>query len=247
MSTAGGRHRTPSNDHKCCQLILLACKMRLVPAVSLLTVASVCSFIVACPAAGIIRPRPKGASAANDRNDSRRSSISHDQETLHRPSLSTVGSVDKRGTDPGLELVFFERKDLFIPLQAAAEALEVLYTGIATNSRGPWANYAPRTWIRMTTGTIGLLMTATEGTTVPWAFVTWFALQMLRYTELGYTGMYTANYVNPTVGNAIWVSLYQCSIGPLTDPAGIGTPAKVASCLNANAQAWFPTRGAPTR
>ena len=94
----------------------------------------------------------------------------------------------------------------------------------------------------MTTGAIGLLMTATEGSTIPWDFVTWFALQMLGYTERGYTGMYTAYYVNPTVGNAIWVSLYQCAIGPLTDSAAVGAPAKVASCLNAKAQAWYPTR-----
>ena len=157
-----------------------------------------------------------------------------------------VSSLDKRGHGRDLNLVYFEPKGLLIPIQAAAEVLEAFYTSIAINAHGPWANNTPRIWIRMTSGTIALLMTATEGSTIPWDFVTWFALQMLRYTERGYTGMYTANYVHPTAGNAIWVSLYQCVIGPLTDPAAVNAPAKVVSCLNANAQAWFPMRETPT-
>ena len=179
-------------------------------------------------------------SARSSHEVSARSSISKNPEKFLRTSLMEVGSLDKRGHGRDLDLVYFEPKDLLIPIQAAAEVLEAFYTGIVINAHGPWANNAPRTWIRMTTGTIGLLMTATEGSYIPWDFVTLFALQMLGYTKRGYTGMYTANYVHPTAGNAIWVSLYQCAIGPLTDPAAVGAPAKVASCLSANAQPWFP-------
>lgn len=187
------------------------------------------------------------ASTRSSHEKSARSSISKNPEKFLRTPLMQIGSLDKRGHDRDLELVYFEPGELLIPIQAAAEVLEAFYTGIAINANGPWANNAPRIWIRMTAGTIGLLMTATEGSTIPWDFVTLFALQMLGYTKRGYTGMYTANYVHPTAGNAIWVSLYQCAMGPLTDPAAANAPAKVASCLSANAQPWFPTRGTPTR
>ncbi|CAF9922731.1 hypothetical protein IMSHALPRED_005747 [Imshaugia aleurites] len=218
--------------------------MHLIKAVSSSTVALVCSFIVACPAAGIIHPRHGEASTRNDYEKSAR--LLYPQNLL-RTSLSQFSSLDKRGKGPNLQLAFFEPQTFLVPIQAAAAALDAFYTGVAINSHGPWTTHAPRTWIKMTTGTIVLVMTATEGTTIPWDFVAWFALQMLRYTERGFTGTYTANYVNPTVGNAIWVSLYHCWIGPLTDPSGVGVPAKIASCLNANAQAWFPTTRPPTR
>ena len=134
-----------------------------------------------------------------------------------------------------------------MPIEAAAEVLEAFYLDIALNAHTSWAKIPPRIWIRITLGTVRLLMTATEGTTIPWDFVTSFALQMLKYTELGYTGMYTAMYVNPAVGNAIWVSLYYCAIGPLTDPAAVGAPPKISSCLNPEAPSWFPSRGISSR
>lgn len=221
--------------------------MLLLKTASLLTVLVLWSLMVACPSASLFRLEPSGASTWSDHERLTTSSVGNDPENLLRTSISPISSLNKRGKDLNLALVSFEPGGLILPVQAAAEALEAFYTRIAINAHGPWADNAPRIWVRMTIGTISLLMTATEGTTIPWDFVAWFAIQMLRFTERGYTGTYTANYVNPIVGNAIWVSLYQCAIGPLTDPAGIGAPAKVASCLNANAQAWFPTRGTPTR
>lgn len=221
--------------------------MHLLKTASVLTVSAIWSCMVVCPAAGLFHSRPNGASTQSDHGKSTRSLIKNDLEKVLRASVSQIGSLDERGKDLGLALVSFEPGALLVPIQAAAEVLEAFYIDIAVNAHGPWANNAPRIWIRMTTGTIGLLMTAAEGTTIPWDFVTWFALQMLRYTERGYTGLYTANFVNPIVGNAIWVTLYQCAIGPLTDSAGVGASAKVASCLNAKAQAWLPTKGTPTR
>ncbi|KAL9130684.1 MAG: hypothetical protein Q9175_006962 [Cornicularia normoerica] len=219
--------------------------MHLLKTASVLTVSIVWSSMVVCLGASLLHPRPCGASTQSGHEKSTRSSISNDLERSLRAPVSRGGSIDKRGNDLNLALASFEPGELLVPIQVAAEVLQAFYTGIANSAHGPWANNTPRIWIRMTTGTIGLLMTATEGTTIPWDFVTWFALQMLRYTERGYTGLYNAQFVNPTVGNAIWVSLYQCAIGPLADPTGIGAPGKVASCLNANAQAWFPTRKRP--
>lgn len=212
----------------------------------LLNISTIWSLMVACTSASILHLKPSCASTRNDLERSTRSSISNNSEMFFRKSVTQNGSLDKRGKDLDLALSYFEPAGLLLPIQAAAEALEAFYTSIAISAHRPWSNNVPRIWIRMTSGTIGLLMTATEGSTIPWDFVTWFALQMLRHTERGYTGMYTANYVNPTLGNAIWVSLYQCTIGPLTDPGGIGAPAKVVSCLNANAPAWFPTKRTPT-
>ena len=174
------------------------------------------------------------------------SSIRNDHEQFLRQSNRQEVPLRKRGKDLDLDLVLFEPEALLLPIGAAAEVLEAFYTGIAIKSHGEWAKNTPRIWIRITLGTISLLMTATKGSTIPWDFVTWFALDMLRLTERGYTGMYTANFMNPTVGNAIWVSLYQCTIGPLVDPAAIGAPAKVASCLNPRAQSWFPSSAIPT-
>lgn len=208
----------------------------------LLSISVIWWFMVACPSASLLQLRPSGVATRSDHEKSTRPSISNDPERFLRTSNTQIRSLDKRAEDLDLALASFEPGEILLPIQAAAEVLEAFYTGIAINAHGPWANNAPRIWIRMTTGAIGLLMTATEGSTIPWDFVTWFATQMLRYTERGYTGTYTANYVNPTVGSAIWVSLYQCAIGPLTDPAAVGAPAKVASCLNAKAQAWYPTR-----
>ena len=77
-------------------------------------------------------------------------------------------------------------------------------------------------------------MTATEGTIIPWEFVASFAMEMLKLTKLGYTGLYTANFVHPTMGNAIWVSLYHCVIGQLTNTSAItGTPVKGAGKAHA--------------
>lgn len=204
-------------------------------------------FDVACVAASILFSESFGASTQNNHKKSARSPISNDHEHSFRISDSQVGLLEKRGNGPDLSLVYFEPGELLIPVQAAAEILETFYTSIAINSNGPWAGNTPRIWIRITFGAIRLIMTATEGTTIPWDFVTSFALEMLRLTERGYTGTYTANFVDPTVGNAIWVSLYRCVIGPLTDPAAIGAPAEVASCLNPWAQAWVPMRGIPMR
>ena len=143
-------------------------------------------------------------------------------------------------------MISFEPGELLLPLRVAAEVLETFYTEIAINAHGPWAMNTQRIWIRITFGTLKLLMTATDGAPIPWEFVTGFGLDMLRLTERGYTGMYTAGFANPSTGNAVWVSLYQCAMGPLTDSAAVGAPARSASCLNPHAQAWFPSRGRQT-
>ena len=226
---------------------IAACTMRFFKSAPLLTVSVLCWFMVACPAANILRPNPSGASTRSDHQSSGRSSISNAYEPLFRTSSSQFGSLDKRDDSHGLSLFSFEPGELFMPIQTAVEVLEAFYTGIAMNAHGEWRRKTPRIWIRITLGAIGLVMTATEGTTVPWEFVTWFALEMLKLTERGYTGMYTASFVHPTMGNTIWVSLYHCVIGPLTVPAAVGAPTTVGPCLNPNAQAWFPARGTPTR
>ena len=218
--------------------------MLLFKTTSVLSISVFWSFMVACPAAGLLYPRLKGASTRNDHEKSTRLSISVDHVKFLQTSFS---QVDKRGQGVEFALASFEQEGFLVPVQAAADVLEAFYTEIAINSHGPWANNTPRIWITITLGAIRLLMTATEGTTIPWDFVTEFALQMLRHTERGYTGTYTANFISPTMGNAVWVSLYHCAIGPLTDPAVAGAPAKVASCLNAEAPAWFPMKGTPTR
>lgn len=214
---------------------------------SLLTISAVCSFVVTCPAANIPHSNPSSASTWSGHRKYTRSSISRTYEPFLRTSSSQFDSYRKRDNSFGLSLFSFEPGELLIPVQAAAEVLEAFYAGIAINAHRDWARNTPRIWIRITLGTLKLVMTASEGTTIPWGFVTWFALDMLKLTERGYTGMYTASFVHPTVGNAIWVSFYQCTIGPLTDPAAVAAPAEVASCLNPNAQAWFPMRGTPTR
>ena len=214
---------------------------------AVLIVSVICSSLVACPGANILHPKLNGASSWSEYEKSVTSSISNDQEQSFRNSVRQDISLSKRGKDLNLNCILFEPGALLLPIQVAAEILEEFYTHIAIKSHGEWAKNAPRIWIRITFGTIRLLMTATEGTTIPWDFVTGFAMDMLRLAKLGYTGMYTANFVNPTVGNAIWISLYQCTIGPFTDPAAIGVPAKVASCLNPTAQSWFPPTIIPTR
>lgn len=206
----------------------------------LLTVSVIWSFMIAYSSASLPHLEASGAPTWSDHREFTRASISNHPEQFVRTPPSQVGQLGKRGNDLSLILVSWEPQGFIVPVLGAANALEAFYTGVASNANGPWTNNTPRIWIKMSTGTIVLLMTATEGSTIPWDFVTWFALQMLGYTERGYTGTYTANYANPTMGNAIWVTLYHCAIRPLTDPAAIGAPAEVASCLNPKAQAWFP-------
>lgn len=214
--------------------------MLLLKIVQLLTISVNWSFMVAYAFASVLRLEASSASIGSDDKVSTGASTRIHPEQFLRTPLSQAGSLDKRGKDLDLTLASFQNEGFIVPVQAAAIALEAFYTSIAIGAQGPWASTRPRIWIRITTGTFVLLMTATEGSTIPWDFVSWFALQMLRYTERGYTGMYTANYINPTLGNAVWVSLYRCTIGSFTDPAAVGGPVKVASCLNAEAQPWFP-------
>lgn len=221
--------------------------MLLFKTTSLLTVSALSSFMITCPAANIPHSYPSSPSTQSDHQKLTMPSISNAYEPFIRTSNSQFGSYHKRDNSLGLSLFSFEPGELLVPVQAAAEYLEAFYTAIAINAHRDWAKNTPRIWLRITLGTLRLVMTATEGTTIPWDFVTWFALEMLKLTERGYTGMYTASFVHPTVGNAIWVSLCQCVTGPVTDPAAVAARARVASCLNADAQAWLPMRGTPTR
>ena len=197
-------------------------------------------------ATSIFHAQFKEASTQLNFESSARLSIGNDLEQDTQTPIDQVGSLNKRRAGQDLLLMSFEPEELLIPIQAAAEFLEAFYTYIAVNALGDWSKLTPRIWIRISFGTIRLLMTSTEGTTIPWNFVSYFAAEMLRLAERGYTGMYTAGFVSPTMGNAIWVSLYLCTIGPLTDPAALSTPAKAVSCLNPNAPSWFPGRGPPS-
>lgn len=202
-------------------------------------------FMIACPAARVLHPKPNAVSAQIDHADSAESSINH-QQFFHTSTTIQTDSLDKRGEDSNLALMVFEPNQLLFPVQAAAEVLEAFYAGVARNSHGAWARNTPRIWLRMGFGALRLVMTSTEGTTIPWDFVTKFALNMLRLAERGYTGTYDANFVDPVVGNSIWVSLVYCGlVGPLTDLSSVGTTAKGASCLNPSAPAWFPGKGTP--
>ena len=218
---------------------------------SVLSISVFWSFVVAYLDASLFLPKAYGASAQSGHRKITGTSINTGLETAPRTPANQRGSISKRVNDFGvndfgLELVVFEPKDLLLPIQEAAKVLNVFYSHVAFSALGSWAENTPRTWIKISAGTLVLLMTAAEGNTIPWKFVAWFALQMLRYTERGYTGMYTANFFNPTRGIGIWVSLYRCTVVPLTDATGIGAPANVASRLNPNAQCWFPI-GRPTR
>lgn len=217
----------------------------------MLNISVVWSFVVVYLAASLFLPKPYGASAQSGHRKLTRTPINIGLETTSRTPANQPGSISKRvndfGLNPfGLDLYVFEPQDLLLPIEAAAKVLNAFYSSVALNALGSWASNNPRVWIKMTAGTLVLLMTAAEGNTIPWDFVAWFALQMLRYTERGYTGLYTAYFSNPTTGIGIWVSLYQCTIGPLTDITGVGAPENVASCLNPNAQSWFP-KSRPTR
>lgn len=221
--------------------------MPLYKCASVLTISVIFSYLVACPAASLLHPGSNRASSRIEYEKSTRQLTGNEQEHFLPKPISQVSGFNKRVDALDFALTLFEPGELLIPPQVVAEVLESFYSALAANSRGPWADIAERTWIRITHGALGLLMTATEGTTIPWDFVARFALDMLRHTERGYTGTYTANFVDPTLGSAIWVSFYYCALGPLTDPAAVGALAEVASCLNPKAQAWFPAKGKPTR
>ena len=216
---------------------------------SVLSISVVWSFVVVYLAASLFLPKTYGALAQSGHQKLTGTPINVGLETASRTPANQQGSISKRVNDFGpnafgLELYAFEPEDLLLPIEAAAKVLSSFYSSIALNAVGSWASNTPRVWIRMTAGTLVLLMTSEEGNTVPWDFVAWFALQMLRYTDRGYTGLYTAHFSNPSKGIGIWVSLYRCAIGPLI--TGNGAPATVASCLNPNAQSWFP-KAQPTR
>ena len=209
------------------------------------------SFVVVYLAASLSLPKTYGALAQSGHRKLTGIPINVGLEAAPRTPANQRVSISKRVNDFGpnafgLELYAFEPEDLLLPIEAAAKVLSAFYSSVALNALGAWASNSQRVWIKMTAGTLVLLMTSAEGNTVPWEFVAWFALQMLRYTERGYTGLYTAHFSNPSKGIGIWVSLYRCAIGPLTDTTGNGALAKVASCLNPNAQSWFP-QAKPTR
>ena len=214
--------------------------MRFSKTAPLPTISVFLSLMVACLVTSVYHTELNGASNRIDYETSATSSISNDHKQSVRTSIRQFGSLDKRARGQRLTLMSFEPGELLIPLQTAAEVLQAFYTNIMIGSIGEWSRMTPRIWIKITLGTLQLLMTASEGTTVQWDFVASFALEMLRLTERGYTGMYAALFVDPTVGNHVGVSLYQCAVNPPTDPAAARAPAKVTSCLNPQAQAWFP-------
>ena len=212
---------------------------------SVLSISVVWSFVVTYLDASLFSPKPYGTLAQSGHRKLTGSPINIGLETASRTPANQPGSISKRVNDFGpnafgLDLYAFEPQDLLLPIEAAAKVLSAFYSSVALNALGSWASNTPRIWIKMTAGTLVLLMTAAEGNTIPWDFVAWFALQMLRYTERGYTGLYTAHFSNPMKGIGIWVSLYQCTVRPLADINGVGAPENVASCLNPNAQSWFP-------
>ena len=219
--------------------------MYLFKSASVLTISTICAFFFACPAASLPHSTLSKIPTQIEHQKFTRSSIINDYEKHLRTSVEQIRPLNKRGDD--LDLVFFDPQEILIPLEVAAEILEIFYRNVASNARGPWASITPRIWIKISNGTLALLMHATEGNTIPWDFVARFALAMLTFAERGYTGMYTARFADPTGNNAIWVSLYRCAIGPLSDLAGVGAPATGTSRLNPNAHSWFPMSGRPSR
>ena len=221
--------------------------MHLSKIASVLIITIICLFMIACPAASLLRLSFSGTPSRSDYEKPGKTRISNDYKPFLQTSTSPFSSLDKRDGARDFTLVFFEFGNLFMLIQEAAEIFERFYTGIAHHSIGEWASFTPRIWIRITIGTLRLVMSATEGTTIPWNFVAYFAVEMLKLTERGYTGMYTATFLSPTMGNAISVGLYHCITGRFSDTTAGTAPARVESCLNPLAPAFLSSMGTPKR
>lgn len=101
----------------------------------------------------------------------------------------------------------------------------------------------PRAWIRITFGSLQLVMTATRDHYVPWSFVRWHAVQMLLYAQRGYVGTYDAYYVTPHGEAGVIVSLTCQAIGALTSAAALAAAAANgdgALPLNPDAEVFNP-------
>ena len=186
-----------------------------------------------------------GNVAGMARNDPAEEVVSSSQNSSRVSALHGLGSLRKR---MDLDILHFDHVTSLQPLQQTAELLVRFYFGVAANADGLWADNKERVWVRMLLGELQLLMTATKGHTIPWSFVSWFAVQMLEFTERGYVGTYDAFYVTPNGNGGIWVSLTLRLVGPLVsaNPADWGGSSAGGAALNPQAQAWFPQRGVPT-
>lgn len=64
-----------------------------------------------------------------------------------------------------------------------------------------------------------MVISATEGHTVPWTFVKWWAQEMLPLVQNGYVATYDAYFVSPNGDAGMVVSLTCNAIGALTSAA----------------------------
>ncbi|KAL6722198.1 hypothetical protein ACLMJK_001305 [Lecanora helva] len=106
-----------------------------------------------------------------------------------------------------LKLIKFDHNDNISPVGAAAVYLTHFYTQLILAVRGPWAGLKPRTWVKITWGSIELLLTATAGGNIPWDFVEWFAEWMLEKVQQGLVAIYDSYWTDPQGAVGVLASL----------------------------------------
>lgn len=110
-----------------------------------------------------------------------------------------------------LSLIQFDHARTLAPIQLAAPLLHHFYTQIQLYARGPWSRITPRIWVKISLGSITLLLSATDGHTVPWSFVAWFAGFMVGCVDRGYVGTFDSYWVSPE-GEAGVVASFTCPL-----------------------------------
>ena len=161
-------------------------------------------------------------------------------------SADPVARRFQPGRISDLTLIHFDHGDAIAPSDIAARVLRHFYQQVALAAQGPWADTRPRIWVKITLGSIELLLMATHGHTVPWNFVSWVALFMLQYVRGGYVGTYDSYWVTPDGEAGVIVSLSCQAIGALASAATIAAAAAAAEAngggevLNGNARPLNP-------
>lgn len=149
-----------------------------------------------------------------------------------------------------LTLIHFDQINTISPIATAAQVLVHFYSEIYYGAQGPWANIEQRIWVKVTFGSFQLLMSATEGHTVPWSFVKWWALQMLQRIDKGHVATYDAYFATPEGEAGVIISLTCRAIGALTSAAAVAVAANGdanghrigngGQPLNPNARPYYP-------
>jgi hypothetical protein len=198
-------------------------------------------LLVVCPYSSLARIPNRNSYASSTQLDSR---------YFHASAHTAYSSHQLRPRVLDLTLVHFNHIETIVPIVNAAQILAHFYSQIYLGAEGPWAANSQRIWVRMTLGSLQLLMSASEGHTVPWGFVRWWALAMLQVVDKGYTGTYDAYFVTPEGDAKVIVSLTLRTIGALTSVAGVGIAgngdadgggiASGGQTLNPNARPFHP-------